>query len=78
MNNWESNGGGDVSMLMIHWLDQDNEKPIPVQIRIIPIAGLEERALSARSSRPRCGQEARQTFEPAPRQGLLANVWPPT
>ncbi len=77
MKGRESNcggNGGNVSVLTIHGLDQDNERPTPVEIKVVRIDGLEERDLPAPLSRPLCGQKARQTVEPAPRQIAFLNA----
>ena len=74
MKGRKSNCGGNVSVLKIHGAGSDNERPIPVEIKVVRIGGLEERDLPARLSRTRCGQKARQTVEPAPRQVALINA----
>jgi hypothetical protein len=57
-----------VSVLTIHRLDQDNERPTQVEIKVLRSDGLEQSVLPARFSRLRCGQKARKTAAPAPRQ----------
>ena len=74
MNGWKSNFGGNVSVLKIHASAAESESPIPVEVTIVRIDCLEERDLPAPLSRTRCGQEARQTVEPAPRQVALVDA----
>jgi hypothetical protein len=61
----ESNCRGNASALTVHAPAEDNESPIPVEIRIVRIDCLGQPDLPARWRRPRCGQKARQTVERA-------------
>ena len=74
MNGRKSNRARSVKFLKIHGLDGNNERPTPVEIKVIKIDGLAERDLPARLSRQRCGQNARKTAAPAPRQVALVNA----
>ena len=74
MNSAKSNCRGNASVLKIHAPAVGSERPIPVEIRIVRMAYLEECDLPARLSRPLCGQKACQTVEPAPRQIALVNA----
>jgi hypothetical protein len=73
MSRQEPNCRGELSVLAIHAPAEASERPIPVEIKVVRIDGLGQSTLPARLSRPRCGQKARQTVEPAPRQIELIN-----
>ena len=68
MNDYEPNRGGNACVLKIHAPEEDNEKPTAIQIKVIRTDWLRKNDLPALWSRPRCGQNTRQTVEPAPRQ----------
>jgi hypothetical protein len=64
----------NVNALKILWLDRDNERPAPVEVKVASVEGLARSGLPARLSRPRRGQNARKTAAPAPRQIALLNA----
>jgi len=64
----------NVNFLKIHGLDRDNERPTPVEVKVVKVDCLEKSDLPARLSRQRCGQKAHQTAAPAPRGVALVNA----
>ena len=74
MNGQESNRFRNGNFLKVQGLDWDNERPTPVEVKVVRIDGLEKSDLPARLSRQRCGQKARKTAEPAPRNDALVSA----
>lgn len=65
---------GGARLLKIHVLQQDDSRPVPIEVRIFPIDGRGNVALPVRLNRPRCGQKTRKTVTPVPRQFQLSNA----
>jgi hypothetical protein len=74
MNGQESNRFRNGNFLKVQGLDWDNERPTPVEVKVVRVDGLEKIDLPARLSRQRCGRKARKAAEPAPRHGALASA----
>jgi hypothetical protein len=69
----QSNYHGDERVLSIHMQQQDDARPVPVEIKIMGNDGTEKVVLAALLCQPRCGQETREAVASAARPYTFLN-----